>query len=326
MITSLNAGPDYVEEILRSGKEIVIFTHNDLDAIVSMLNVEFKFPDIKKKYFHTNYANIDVRVEEIKDYVKENNIEHILIPDVSFSDNKESLRVLYSLAKCTHLDHHLYPEGFWDEFPEMRVVWDKSKCAAKICNEYFDNKGKNKNLDKLTFICDVYDLWQTKSPAFKIAQDMNEYFWQNNIGTLCNTFVKNNYELPGDYMQVVDKQRALFKAALVDYEKRKLIYRGGEITVAFVNDFFNQILIKEMDEGQNFVVGVNSYGIVRVRVKAESPYSLSQLDNMRLRMTGTKDIGHAHAWTFKIKETPTFNRIMIEIQSLVKIIQEECSK
>lgn len=325
MITSQNTGPDYVQEILAAGKEIVVFSHNDVDAIVSMLNIEFKFPDIKKKYFHTNYANIDVRVEEIKDYVKENSIEHILIPDVSFSDNKEALGVLYSLGKCTHLDHHLYPEGFWDVFPEMRVVWDKSKCAAKICNEYFDNKGKNKNLDKLTFICDVYDLWQTKSPAFKIAQDFNEYFWQNNIGTLCNTFVQNNYELPHDYMQVVDKQHALFKAALIDYEKRKLIYRGGEITIAFVNDYFNQILIKEMEQGQNFVVGVNSYGIVRVRIREEALYTPEQKDQMRLRLTGTKDIGHNNAFTWKIKEVPSFHRIMEEIQLVVKTIQE-CSK
>lgn len=305
--------------------ELIVFTHNDLDALGCMLNIEYKFPDVKKKYFHTNYANIDERVEEIADYINQNNDGspvHILIPDVSFSDSKEALRVLYSLGKCTHIDHHLYPEGFWDEFPNMKVVWDKTKCATKLCNEYLGNKGQNKNLDKLTFIIDVYDLWQTKSPAFKIAQDFNEYFWQNNIGTLCNTFVQNNYELPHDYMQVVEKMHKAFNTALVDYEKRKLIYRGGDITIAFVNDYFNQILIKEMDQGQNFVVGINSYGIVRVRIKEEAPYTNDRKDNMRLILTGTKDIGHNNAFTWKIKDTPTFDRIMEEIQLVVKTIHD----
>lgn len=317
--------PDYIDEMLASDKEIIVFLHNDLDAAGCQLNIEYKFPLHKKRYFYTNYANIDQRVEEMTDVINKNNYgeyTYIIIADVSFSDNKEALRKLYSLGKCTHIDHHLYPDGFWDEFPNMKVVWDKTKCATKLCNEYLGNKGQNKNLDKLTFIIDVYDLWQTKSPAFKIAQDMNEYFWQNNIGTLCNTFVQNNYELPHDYMDVVHKMHKAFDAALADYEKRKLIYRGGEITVAFVNDFFNQILIKEMEQGQTFVVGVNSYGIVRVRIKEEAPYTADQKDNMRLRMTGTKDIGHMNCFTYKIKDTPTFDRIMEEIQLVVKTIQE----
>ena len=144
--------------------ELIVFGHNDYDMLACMLAIEFKFPGIKKKYFHTNYANIPERVAEIEQHIKENGNKHILIPDVSFSDNKEHLRTLYNLGNCIHIDHHLYPDGFWDEFPDMKVVWDKTKCAGKLCHEYFGNLGKNAALDKFIEIADVYDLWQVKGP------------------------------------------------------------------------------------------------------------------------------------------------------------------
>ena len=117
-----------------------------------------------------------------------------------------------------------------------------------------------------------------------------------------------------------------WKSKYDDYEKRKLIFRGGEITVAFVNDWFNQILVKEMEEGQNFVVGINSFGIVRVRIKEEAPYTDVQKNNMRLILTGTKNIGHSNAFTWKIKDTISFDRVMQEIQKVTSTIIHECSK
>ena len=304
--------------------ELIVFTHNDLDALGCMLNIEYKLPNVKKKYFHTNYANIDTIVDEILSYAEENGNTHIIIPDVSFSDNKDSLRRLYNkFSSCSHIDHHMYPEGFWDEFPNMKVVWDKTKSATLLCNEHLDNTGKNERLDKLSRLIDVYDIWQEKHPAFDIAQDLNNYFWENEIGFLFNAIVQNNYKLPDNYMAVVQNIKNRYTAAIADYEKRNLIHRSNGITFAFVDEWFNQVLLQEMASGQKFVIGLSSYGIVRVRVNQFKDLKESDLNELRLRLTGNAEYGHLHAFTYKVKESG-LDAIMAEAQKIANNINDIC--
>jgi oligoribonuclease NrnB/cAMP/cGMP phosphodiesterase (DHH superfamily) len=302
--------------------ELIIFTHNDLDAITCALNIEYKMPSIAKKYFYTNYQNIHEIVTKIEKYISEHNNTHLLITDVSFSDNKSALRQLYKMAQCTFIDHHLYPDGFWDEFPNMKVRHDVTKCAAKLCNEYFGNKGKNSNLDKLTFLCDVYDIWQTKSPAFDIAQDLNNYFWQFDFESLRDRIIENNYDLPSDFKDVVTKVKANANASIMSFEERKLIQRNGDVAIAFVNDYFNEIMIKEMKNGKNIVIGATGYGIIKVRIKEGSKYSKAAKNSLRLALTGTENIGHENAFTYKIKSHPNFKNILIEIEKITRLINE----
>ena len=306
--------------------ELIVFTHNDLDALGCMLNLEFKFPNIKKKYFHTNYANIVDLTDQILEHQKVNGNTHIVMPDVSFSDNKESLRRIYeAFPHCTHIDHHLYADGFWDEFPNMKVVWDKSKCATLLCNEYLGNKGKNENLDKLSFLIDIYDLWQDDTPYFDTAQDLNDYFWEVDIEWLKNEIVKGNFKLPRNYREIVEKTHNIRMNAIYNYEKRNLIHRAGDITVAFVQDWFNHILISEMRQGKNYVIGVNSYGIVKVRINQNRPATEEQLNKLRLELTGTENIGHMLAFTYKIKGQVDFNVIMAEVKKVTEAIQRICN-
>lgn len=304
--------------------ELIVFTHNDLDALGCMLNIEYKWPDVRKKYYHTNYANIDEIVDEILLYQARNGNTHLLIPDVSFSDNKPALTELYkAFDHVTHIDHHMYPDGFWDDYPNMKVVHDKSKSATLLCNEYFGNKGQNENLDKLSYIIDIYDLWQVKSPHFNVAQDMNEYFWRTEKVDLLYPIIDNGWKLPKNYTEVVQQLHSEFDGAIASYEKRNLIHRSGDVTVAFVQDYFNQILIREMNNGQNFVIGVNPYGITKIRVNQDSPYTDDQLNALRFALTGSHNYGHLHAFTYKV-EAQGFEAIMAEIQKISKAIEEIC--
>lgn len=321
---AVNTGPDYLKEYERCN-ELIVFGHNDLDMLGCMLNLEFKFPDVPKKYFHTNYANIVQLTDEIIEYQKANGNTHIVMPDVSFSDNKDSLRRIYNaFEKCTHIDHHLYPEGFWDEFPNMKVVWDKTKSATKLCNEYLGNTGKNTNLDKLTYIIDVYDLWQDKNPHFDTAQDLNNYFWKVDIEWVKNEIIRGNYTLPRNYLDIVNKIHIEYIKAIESYEQRNLIHRSKDTTVCFVNDWFNEIMIREMRQGKFYVIGVNTYGIVRVRINQDSPATSEQLNKLRLELTGTENIGHMHAFTYKIKNQVDFNVIMEEVKKVTGAIERIC--
>lgn len=305
--------------------ELIVFLHNDLDAAGSQINIEYKFPEVKKKYFYTNYGDLPQKVQEIADYVQENGNEKILCADVSFSDNPQALRILTQLGSVTVIDHHMYPDGFWENFPEVKVIYDKTKSAALICNEYFSNTGKNPNLDKLTNIINLYDLWQDLHPGFGIAQDLNEYFWTYSVDVFSKTFIENGWKLPKDYSTVVAAQREKFALDIADLEKRKLIHRMGETTLVFADSCFNQILIKDMKKGQNFVINFSSYGIVKVRINQRCGYPDVLLNTLRLELTGNAESCHLHAFTYRIEKV-NFNKLMDEAQRIVRSISKIFSK
>jgi len=303
-------------------QELIVFTHCDLDAAACILNIEYKWPDIKKRYYHTNYSNIPQKVDEIAQFVKDTGNHHILITDVSFSDAKDSMRRLYNIGVVTHIDHHMYPDGFWDEFPDMKVHYSKEKCAGLLTNEYLGNTGKNKNLDNLTKIIDVYDIWQTKHPAFDFSQNLNEYFWRTGMEKFCSSIIANNFSLPDDFTEVTNHINRECEMAVQSYEERKLIYRSNDITIMFVNDWFNQIMIADMKKGQNFVIGINSHGIVRVRIRKESPYTDDQKNALRFALTGSSEYGHLDAFTYKAKQTGNTDVLVKEAEIVVNEINK----
>lgn len=315
---------------ISSQDEIIVFSHNDLDALGSMINIEFKFPNVKKHYYHTNYSNISQIVDDIfklidLKIIEGNPIRHILVPDVSFATDKESFTRLYNIPgiKITHIDHHLYPEGFWDDYPDMTVIWDKTRSATKLCNEFFENTGKNQNLDKLTHIIDVYDLWQYKSPYFAVAQDFNNYFWEVGIQWLCDEIVQRNFMLPENFKEVVQDFNARKDATLKRYDEKNSIIRSGTMSICFVNEFFNQVMLREMDNGQQIVVGINDYGIIRVRLFQEIQLSPEQIGDIRLEITGEKDTGHLHAFTYRAsdngKGSPSTKYLLTEAQKIANV-------
>lgn len=307
--------------------ELIVFLHNDMDAAGCMLNIEFKYPKLQKKYFFTNYGNLPEKVQEISKYARENGNNRILCADVSFSDNKPSLQILNYICavgkgKLTIIDHHMYPEDFWDDFSNANIIHDTSKSAALICNEYFCNEGLNANLDKLTQIINIYDLWQDQHRAFEIAQDLNEYFWGYSIELFVKNIMENGWKLPSDYTEFTIKNRKKIEDDIIDLEKRKLIHRFGEITVAMVDSSFNQILIKEMKKGQNFVIGISSYGIIKVRVNQVCGYSDVILNSIRYKLSEIAEYGHLNAFTYKMN-TVSFNKLMDEAQRIVETISKE---
>lgn len=280
-----------------------------------MLNIEFAYPDVKKKHFHTNYMDIGQKVDQIIQYQKDTGITGVLIQDVSFSDNKDSLRKLYENGKVILIDHHMYPEGFFDEFVNMVVVHDKTKSATKLCNEYFKCSGKNRNLDILTKLVDIYDLWQKDKPEFALSQSINEYFWYKiktenlTLEQLMYKFIESGWSLPGDYKVVVDKINDDIKQKLEEYEKHHLIQRAADISFMFIDDHFNAAMLKEHDSGKNFVVGINSYGIVRVRInqeyiKEDKELQVKKLNFLRKQLTGSAETGHLQAFTYKTNLKP----------------------
>jgi oligoribonuclease NrnB/cAMP/cGMP phosphodiesterase (DHH superfamily) len=303
--------------------ELIIFSHNDLDMSGSVLNIEYKMPDIKKKYFYTNYGDIDKQVQAIEDYVKQNRNTHCLMTDISWSTSPEALHKICSLFdKITLIDHHLYPDGFFENYPKLKVHYDKSKCATLLTYEYFKND--NNDLRELTELIDVYDLWQVKHYNFHKAQLLNEFFWEVGKDKFINDCISAGFKLPYYYDSVVEQIEKKYTEEIAKYENRKLIHRSSKITIAFVDSWFNQILIKEMAEGKDFVINSTSFGIFKIRISEDAKITSDQKDHLRIALCGTKDIGHQNCFSYKMKDSISFENIMKQIKFITNEINRIC--
>lgn len=303
--------------------ELIVFTHNDLDAGGSIINIEYKMPGIKKKYFYTNYGDIEKQVQDIEDYVKQHSNKYCLMTDISWSTSPEALHKMCNLfEKITLIDHHLYPDGFFDAYPKLKVHWDKSKSATLLTYEYFKND--NTELRKLSELIDVYDLWQDTLPLFTEAQDLNEFFWEIGREKFINDCINSGYKLPHYYDSVVSDIQRKYTEEIAKFENRKLIHRSAKVTVAFVDSWFNQILVKEMKEGKDFVINATPFGIFKIRINAAAPITSAQKDLLRMSLCGTKDIGHSNAFSYKMKEQVSFENIMKHIKFVIDEINRIC--
>lgn len=305
--------------------ELIVFTHCDLDMAGSVLCIEKYIPNIRKKYFYTNYSDIKKRVDEIENYIKQHGNTHCLMTDISWSTHPDDLHHICSLfEKITLIDHHLYPNGFFDNYPKLKVYHDKSKSGALLTYEYF--KLNDSNLKSIIDIIDVYDLWQSEHRDFEKSQDLNRFFWEVGREKFIEDIINSNYKLPSYYENTVNKIRVKFTEDIEKYEKRKLIHRTDSITIVFTNDWFNEILIKEMSDGRDFVINVTTYGVFKIRINNNSGISDDIKNKIRFKLTGNTDIGHMNAFPFKMSLPISFENIMSEIKRVINIIEETCYK
>lgn len=305
--------------------ELIVFSHNDLDMSGTVLNIEYKFPNLKKKYFYTNYGDIEKQVQDIEDYVKQHGNKYCLMTDISWSTSPAALHKMCEIfERITLIDHHLYPDNFFDNYPKLKVHWDKSKSATLLTYEYLGNN--NEKLRALSELIDVYDLWKLTDERFDESQDLNNFFWEIGKEKFINDVWNSNFDLPYYYNTVSNQIKSRCLETIEKFENRKLIHRSGKVTVAFVDEYFPQILIEEMKNGKDIVINATSFGIFKIRIYQFADISSEQKDDLRLALCGTKDIGHANAFTYKMKEQVSFENIMKQIKYIIEQINMICYK
>lgn len=313
--------------------ELIVFTHNDMDALSCMLNLEYNKPYQKKVYYHTNYQNIKEKTYDILQYIKQHKNKEIYILDISFSNNKpELLELIKTGAKITFIDHHLYTDGYFEDlekFQNFTYLHRINYSAGLLTHVYLKNNGKNTNLDKLTKIMDVYDIWKKDSPLFEDAQLLNEYigdcFKSMSLEYLMRIIVDNDYDLPSDYEKQLKIILQRIQNTKESLEKRKLIRRTPDIMIMFTDDYFNFIIKEEFKAGRQVCLIVNDYGIIRIRVSENSVLTKESKNYIRARFCGDSNTGHQNAFTYKIPNV-SFDNIIEEIKLLSNIIQQEINK
>lgn len=309
---------------------MIHFTHNDLDALGSMLCVNLKYKDKITKVCHTYYGDIEKQIDNI---IKDTD-DIVIITDVSFAERPESLTKLIQSKKFVQLiDHHSYPNNFWEKFDKytnFKHIINDQICASLSCYELYKdciNSESDENrralLSNLCKIIDVYDCWREHDKLFQSAQKLNLWFWTKNIDELCKVIEENGYKFPAETKNEIEY---LYNKQLKDVENAyasKKVFRAGKITYIFDNDVFNPILIKEMSEGQQLVIGCQQTKTgdfcFKVRVK-QGIFDSVTLDRLRIEIAG-KITGHPNAFSY-IKKINNSVEMTKEYKNIAKAFTE----
>jgi len=301
----------------------VNLNHNDLDALGCVLHLNEKTPNINKKYFYTNYRDLEEKVSDVYDFCFMNKPDLLLITDISFSSHKHLLKKLEEVKKICPvvlIDHHAYEDSFFDEF-DFPIYHDVTKSATLICEEYF--KTSNKSLNTLSRLINTFDIWDMKSPKFRVSLSLNNFFNKKTgnitIDEYANTIKNDGYRLP-ELKEFIKQDIETSKTKIEDFKKRKLITSDGFFTVAFVDEYFNEILYEQFLKYKvEFVLIANSYGITRFRFNALGKFNTQQKEEIKQKLIGTLNIGHLNAFSDKIQNS-NFDKIMKKVEEVYNIL------
>lgn len=315
---------------------MLILTHNDLDALGSEVILHEVFGPQIDRVFYTNYGDLDLIGDNIIEYQKVVGDDTLFIADVSFTNHRHVLEKLcLNFKNVVHCDHHQAPDDFWNGLP-CKVIYEVGDCASKILFKKFENVLKPlpyfENLKNLIDLINVYDVWVQEDPRFMESQDLNEYFWEvtqahhgiknrENIFILAESLKKNNYNLPQDYNIVVQKLQEQQKAYEDKIKRENLLYRfNGKFncTVILSWEGFNRIMISEMKNGQEVVVGIHN-GLFKVRIDKNSRLTAEQKLKLRGDLTGNPHHGHDLAFTYQTK-ADTSEDVIANVKKFLEIL------
>lgn len=277
---------------------MIVLLHNDLDAVGSELCIRQRF--IIDQCFYTNYSDMQSVIESLLEYAEKHDEKQLIIADLSFANKKDILETLCChFDTILHIDHHSYDRDFFKNLDvhkcKYKSIINTSVCASKLCMDTFKiNLGFLHNLIK---IIDIYDCWRSSSPHFDKAQNLNNYFWEVGYHNFLTEFSK--FKIPENYKSVVESVLERQNKKIQELKDKNLIVRsteGERITFVFNFEVFNPVMIKEMQEGQRFVVGIE-FNTVRFRI-AQNYFLDDDLEVLRQRLCGCTT-GHLNAFTYK---------------------------
>lgn len=299
--------------------EIISLSHTDLDMLGCELVLHWKFGN-NISHYNTNYRNIPEIIFNMEQEIHKNDPKVIIISDVSMADNRAELLEIASFnLPVIFLDHHEYPEGYFNDLPEnITYVHDKNRCGSQITYDFF--KCDNENLGKMISIINAYDLWLKKSPLFPLAFNMNKYFWEMGHKYMIEAIINNNYDLPSNYQQIVDSVNNKNAKILESLKNKNLIHRNGDISIAFTDDILDEVVFYEMDNGAEIVLVCTSYGHIKVRIKEDGIHTDEFKHKLKQKL-GCEKIGHLNAFPYIIKKA-NFERLMEHVKVILKAVEE----
>lgn len=308
-------------------KEIVHLTHNDLDALGCIINLNHAIQNTNTTTFHTNYQDLNEKVHDVIEYIHKHPVNLLVISDISFAQSKHELLHIQEVVqnnlgvKILYFDHHTYADDFFDGIT-FKYYHDITKSATMIMNEAF-NSG-NEKLNQLSKLINDFDIWVEDSKTFAVSLGINDWFWNElkyrSIDDLAWTITQNNYSLPDTFVNYYKAYQAKFKTKLSNLKSKQLFVDDGFTSLIFTDDYFNEALYETFNTNKNQIAFiVNSYGIIRIRFATIDCLPQSTKEKIKFAIMGTLEHGHLNAFSIKVHDS-NFDKLMAKVQELAAIV------
>jgi oligoribonuclease NrnB/cAMP/cGMP phosphodiesterase (DHH superfamily) len=162
-----------------------IFTHKDLDGILSLLIFKWFHPEDSFLYKAVTNLNVEIQIEEhLKEIL---NVHDIFVFDLAL---RESF-LKFDLPFITFFDHHKRSEPYKKNFKNAKIIHKEFTSNCKFLYNFYQKikpKDLNKNQKFLILLGDDFDSGENK---LKESKDLNILFWnlyRNDIKKFIETY------------------------------------------------------------------------------------------------------------------------------------------
>lgn len=189
-----------INELELRGKRIFQISHNDLDGTMSI---------VVGKYYLEELCNYSYQIFADKDFADLDwsaieKADHIIFTDLA--PTEEMCIKFNELNKSIEIfDHHATSNKYLLTLHCGVYHFDLTRCGTKIFYDYLsDGLRKNRVLDKMVELTNIYDNWQDDSPLFKEALELNDAMfghvdWKR---VLYSAFPPSDTERPEKFLEV----------------------------------------------------------------------------------------------------------------------------
>jgi len=285
----------------------LISTHNDLDAVGSMIVTRYyayllNNPDI----WSNGYEDIDYAYEDLKKY------ELIIYPDFS-PDEKARKIIQENNIVCYIFDHHevVYNDIIeWKkEYKNVHYVYTTEFSGAKIFYNFIKENYSieiNPVLEQFIEYVSIYDTWEKNNPSWIIAQNLNRLLYKS-----INYKIKNihKYDLFIDMMnskfnndtsfsfnrleeikinQDIKKEKELFQSIISKPNvliKSRKDSKGNYFAIIKCNSKISAIcnMILEKYKKLDYIIAINYFdeNNPKVSLRSKEHFNLLELQNVK---------------------------------------------
>jgi len=207
-------------------KFIVNFHHADFDGAISGACVKAALGEnsISKAY---SIAKVG---DAVIDIIDETDV--VLLTDISVYKEKLDILIPYMNSnKLIIYDHHInaHSEETFSKFKKNSLsVLDGDICGSTLTwckmTEYYPNNIKLKELEKIVYLSDVYDMWRINNSEFEYAATINDLL-DYKIGYNPDQFRERFFNNPDPYILTSDEQMIIKRKHLKHIENLKIMER-----------------------------------------------------------------------------------------------------
>ena len=303
----------------------VCLTHNDGDALGCMVIFEMTFKP--ERYFVTHYGDLVKQVQDIIAYADNHDIQRLCIADVSFAGRRDLLIKLSERFDIKFIDHHLYPEGFFEgiEGPKFTLFHDTNRAACRIL---YDMRRKLCPATAISAI-DSFDTYDTQQSNFLLGLVFNSYVRMrcHNDASLMLDLAHEVIEANQDLYKVLgffnDRYVTSFNSFRNDAFAKGVYVKankGCNISISLVEEYFSMFVYTELSRDADVVLGVTKHNIL-VRIKQGAFSTKDVLAAKRYLVPENPTIGHLLAWPVHLdSEAPDV--IVNTLANIAKVFNE----